>query len=48
MRLSTDVDEPTDLVEVLLHGEGEAAAWLRAAGFELDAGEGRVGVDRTL
>lgn len=46
MRLSTDVDEPADMVEVLLHGEGEAAAWLRAAGFELDAGEGRVGVTR--
>ena len=47
MRLATDVDEPADLVEVLLHGEGEAAAWLRAAGFELDAGDGRVGVART-
>ncbi|WP_251342606.1 2-phospho-L-lactate guanylyltransferase [Haloplanus halophilus] len=46
MRLATDVDEPADLVEVLLHGEGEAAAWLREAGFELDAGEGRVGVRR--
>jgi len=47
MRLSTDVDEPADLVEVLLHGEGEAAAWLREVGFELDAGaEGRVGVAR--
>lgn len=46
MRLSTDIDEPTDLVEVLLHGEGEAAAWLREAGFELDADGGRVGIDR--
>ena len=46
MRLSTDVDEPADLVEVLLHGEGAAAAWLRER-FELDAGEGRVGVVRT-
>jgi 2-phospho-L-lactate guanylyltransferase len=46
MRLSTDVDEPVDLVEVLLHGEGEAAAWLRAAGFELDVDGGRVGIDR--
>ncbi|MFB6194759.1 MAG: 2-phospho-L-lactate guanylyltransferase [Haloplanus sp.] len=47
MRLATDVDEPADLVEVLLHGDGRAAAWLRDAGFELDAGEGRVGVART-
>jgi len=46
MRLSTDVDEPADLVEVLLHGEGAAAAWLRAAGFALDGGDGRVGVRR--
>jgi 2-phospho-L-lactate guanylyltransferase len=45
MRLSTDVDEPADLVEVLLHGDGEAAAWLGGR-FELDAGEGRVGLDR--
>lgn len=45
MRLSTDVDEPTDLAEVLLHGEGEAAAWLGNR-FELDTGEGRVGIDR--
>jgi len=34
-RLSTDVDERSDLVEVLLHGEGESADWLRDAGFEL-------------
>ena len=46
MRLSTDVDEPADLVEVLLHGDGEAAAWLRESGFELGAGEGRVGIER--
>jgi 2-phospho-L-lactate guanylyltransferase len=46
MRLSTDVDEPADLVEVLLHAEGAAAAWLGER-FELDAGEGRVGVVRT-
>lgn len=47
MRLSVDVDEPADLVEVLLHGEGEAAAWLRKR-FELapDADEGRVGLVR--
>jgi 2-phospho-L-lactate guanylyltransferase len=45
MRLSTDVDEPADLVEVLLHGEGETAAWLGER-FELAPGEGRVGLDR--
>jgi 2-phospho-L-lactate guanylyltransferase len=46
LRLSTDVDEPADLVEVLLHGEGRAPGWLREAGFELDAGDGRVRVRR--
>jgi 2-phospho-L-lactate guanylyltransferase len=46
MRLSTDVDDPSDLVEVLIHGEGEARDWLVDAGFELDVGEGRVGVRR--
>ncbi|WP_338737711.1 2-phospho-L-lactate guanylyltransferase [Haloplanus salilacus] len=46
MRLSTDVDEPADLVEVLLHGEGRAASWLRSAGVDLDGGDGRVGVRR--
>jgi 2-phospho-L-lactate guanylyltransferase len=48
-RLSTDVDEPADLVELLLHGEGTAADWLRDAGFEVvvDQREGRVRVARS-
>ena len=56
-RLATDVDEPADLAEVLIHaeadGEGggsggsEAARWLRDAGFALDAAGGRVGVERS-
>ncbi|MFB6256359.1 MAG: 2-phospho-L-lactate guanylyltransferase [Haloplanus sp.] len=45
MRLSTDVDEPADFVEVLLHGKGAAAAWLSER-FELNDGNGRVGVVR--
>ncbi|QGN07431.1 2-phospho-L-lactate guanylyltransferase [Halorhabdus sp. CBA1104] len=45
-RLATDVDEPADLAEVLLHGQGEAVAWLREAGFELAVESGRVGVER--
>ncbi|WP_435183299.1 2-phospho-L-lactate guanylyltransferase [Halobellus sp. EA9] len=48
MRLSTDVDEPDDLVEVLLHGDGRSAAWLREAGFVIDTGgESRVAVRRS-
>ena len=45
-RLATDVDEPADLAEVLIHGDGAAAAWLRDAGFALEDGGGRVGVAR--
>lgn len=45
-RVSTDVDEPPDLVEVLLHGDGEAPAWLRAHGFDLRITEGRVALHR--
>jgi 2-phospho-L-lactate guanylyltransferase len=38
-RLALDVDEPGDLVEVLLHGEGHAETWLRRAGFDLVSDE---------
>lgn len=45
-RLSTDVDEPQDLVEILLHGEGRAADFVRQR-FELvEDDEDRVGVRR--
>ena len=46
-RLATDVDEPSDLAEVLIHGDGVAHEWLVAAGFELDTTTGRVGVQRS-
>lgn len=46
-RLATDVDEPADLAEVLIHGDGTARAWLKEHGFELAVQEGRVGVKRT-
>lgn len=45
-RLGTDVDEPADLVEVVLHGRGETPAWLREAGFSLSTTDGRVEVVR--
>jgi 2-phospho-L-lactate guanylyltransferase len=38
-RLALDIDEASDLAEVLLHGDGHAERWLREAGFELVAGE---------
>lgn len=46
MRLASDVDEPADLAEVLIHTDGRAARWLREAGVRLDVDEGRVGVSR--
>lgn len=45
-RLATDIDEPEDLVEVLLHAEGEATDWLHDHGFDIRAAGGRVTVSR--
>ena len=45
-RLATDIDEPSDLAEVLIHGDGAARDWLVDAGFELDTSDGRVEVQR--
>lgn len=39
-RLAVDVDEPADLVEVLLHGAGRTVTWLREAGFAVDVVDG--------
>jgi 2-phospho-L-lactate guanylyltransferase len=46
-RLATDVDEPSDLVEVLLHDEGATHDWLVDAGFELAVTDGRLDVERS-
>lgn len=45
-RIATDVDEPADLVEVLLHGRGHARDWLADRGFVLTETDGRVAVER--
>ena len=45
-RLHTDVDEEDDLVELFIHGEGNAAAFLKKCGFVLSIEKGRVGVIR--
>mgnify|MGYP006275209601 CR=1 FL=1 len=45
-RLGTDVDEPADLIEVLLHGGAHSRRWLQAAGFQIQAKEGRATVRR--
>ena len=45
-RIATDVDEPSDLVEVLLHATGRARDWLIDHGFYLAETNGRVAIDR--
>lgn len=45
-RLGTDIDEPEDLAEVLLHSEGQATRWLRERGFEIAIESGRMGIKR--
>jgi 2-phospho-L-lactate guanylyltransferase len=45
-RLGIDIDEPTDLVELLLHGDGHAAQWLQNTGIRLVDDQGRVSVRR--
>ncbi len=44
--LSTDIDEVSDLAEILLHGTGEAVRYLKKLGFVLAESGGRVGVKR--
>jgi 2-phospho-L-lactate guanylyltransferase len=47
-RLAVDIDEPEDLVELALHGDGPAATWLEAAPVrvETDPTGGRATVTR--
>lgn len=45
-RLGTDIDEPDDLVEVLIHGTGQAKQYLESIGFAIDETEGRVVASR--
>jgi len=45
-RLSTDIDEKEDLVEVLIHGKGRAREYLESLGFSVMHEKGRVGVVR--
>jgi 2-phospho-L-lactate guanylyltransferase len=45
-RLHTDIDEPEDLVEVLIHGTGKSRAYLEHLGFTLTVDKGRVRVER--
>jgi len=44
--LSTDIDEVSDLTEVLIHGKGHAATYLKKLGFDIAKNSGRVNVRR--
>lgn len=46
-RLAVDVDDPGDLAEVLVHGDGQTASHLRTLGIELAPERGRVAVARS-
>jgi len=46
-RLAVDIDDPSDLAEVLVHTDRRAAEALRAAGVELAVEDGRVAVSRS-
>ncbi|MCP1716262.1 2-phospho-L-lactate guanylyltransferase [Methanocalculus alkaliphilus] len=46
-RLSTDIDEKEDLVEVLIHGRGKSREYLESLGFGVTEEKGRVGVSRS-
>lgn len=45
-RFAVDIDQPEDLVEILLHGDGQARKWLTSRGFRLYTGDGRVTAKR--
>jgi 2-phospho-L-lactate guanylyltransferase len=44
--LSTDIDEVSDLAEVLIHGKGHSKLYLEQIGLKILADKGRVGVER--
>ena len=44
--LSTDIDEVSDLAEVLIHGKGHSKTYLEKIGVNILANKGRVGVER--
>lgn len=46
-RLGVDIDEPDDLVELLLHGDGYAVDWLRDHGFETTRSDGEPTLQRS-
>ncbi len=46
-RIAADIDEPPDLVDLLVSGEGQAREWLDTAGFEVVERDGEPTARRT-
>ena len=44
--MSTDIDKPEDLAEVLVHCPGDSCAYLRSIGVRLSYGKSRISVER--
>ena len=44
--VSTDMDEPDDLVELLIHGQGRAVDYLKSAGIFLDTKTGKLELNK--
>ena len=44
--MSTDIDKPEDLAEVLIHCQGESCTYLKSLGVRLSYGKSRIGVER--
>jgi 2-phospho-L-lactate guanylyltransferase len=40
-RIAADIDEPPDLVDLLVYGDGQAREWLETAGFEVVERDGQ-------
>jgi 2-phospho-L-lactate guanylyltransferase len=43
--VSTDMDEPDDLIELFIHGKGKAVEYLRSIGMRLDTATGKLDLD---
>ncbi len=44
--VSTDMDEPDDLVELLIHGQGRAVDYLKSTGISLNTETGKLELNK--
>ncbi|OFV67057.1 MAG: Coenzyme F420, CofC [Candidatus Syntrophoarchaeum butanivorans] len=45
---AVDMDEESDLIELLIHGDGKASSYLRSLGFYVNGASGRVRLKREV